>query len=85
MSCVVLVLYVLLVFSQLALTEMCKTIMLVMLAEVQTDLLTLYAHTHRDELVDEPIAEVAHREGVDEDNDNCEEVIEEDHEAVPCS
>ena len=73
------------ILGKLTLTEVGESVMLVVLAEVESHTLTLDADTHWDEVVDEPIAEVAHGKGVDEHDGYGKQVIEEYHEAVPCS
>lgn len=56
---------VLFVLRNLTFCNVCKTIVLIVLRDVKTDMLALLANTHRDEVVDEPIAEVAHYERID--------------------
>lgn len=85
MSRIVLVLYMFLILSQFTVTEVSQSIVLIMLTEVESHLLTLDTHSHRDELIDEPIAEVAHSEGVDEYYDDGEKMEEEYDKAIPCS
>ena len=52
----ILALDVLLVFGNLALTNVGKTVVLVVLTVVETNTLTILRHTHRNAEVDEPIA-----------------------------
>src|SRR5574344_378525 len=58
------------IFSNLTFAKVGKTVMLVVLTEVEANPFALDAHAHRNALVDEPIAEVAHAEGVDKDYRN---------------
>lgn len=74
---------ILLVLGYLALADMGEAIVLGMLAHIQTHTLALGAHTHGDEAVYEPIAQIAHAESVDNDNSHGQQVVEEDHEALP--
>ena len=60
---------VLLVLCNLALTNMGKAVVLVVLTVVETHTLAVFRHAHRDDLVDEPVAEVANRKCID--NYNC--------------
>ena len=50
---------VLLIFGDLAFADVGKTIVLVVLAIVETDTLAVLRNSHWYELVDEPVAEVA--------------------------
>ena len=52
----ILALDVLLVFGNLALTNVGKTVVLVVLTVVETNTLTILRHTHRYAKVDEPVA-----------------------------
>ncbi len=74
---------ILFVLRNLTFCNVCKTIVLVVLRDVETDMLALLANTHRDEVVDKPIAEVAHYERIDDDYCEGEEVIEEYYETFP--
>ena len=48
--------YMLLIFGNLALANMGKTVVLVVLTVVETYALTVFRHSHRDAEVDEPVA-----------------------------
>ena len=74
---------VLFVLRNLTFCNVCKTIVLIVLRDVETDMLALLANAHRDEVVDEPIAEVAHYERIDNYYCEGEEVIEEYYETFP--
>ena len=63
-----LVSYVLFVFRKFALSEMGETVMFIVLAEVETHFFALNAYTHGNELVYEPISEVAHSESIGYDD-----------------
>ena len=73
----------LLVLRQLAFTDMSKTIVFVMLREVETDFLTIGRNTHRDKMIDKLITQPTHGEGVDEDDDDGQQVVEEDDKTLP--
>ncbi len=73
------------VFGKFTFAKMSKSVMLVVLTEVETHTLALYAHTHRYELVDKPIAKVAHAECVDKHYHNGKNMVEEYHQTVGSS
>ena len=77
MSRIILILYMFLILSQFTIAEVRQSIVLIMLAEVETHFLALDTHSHRDELIDDPIAEVAHSEGVNEYYDDGKKMEEE--------
>ena len=74
---------VLLVLSNLTFCNVCKTIVLIVLRDVKTDMLALLANAHWDEVVDKPIAEVAHNERIDNYYYEGEEMVEEYYETFP--
>lgn len=75
----------LLVFGEFTLPDVCQTVMLIVLGEVETHLFTLCRHAHRYHLVYQPVAEIAHYEGVGNDNSYGKKMVEEHHEALPCA
>ena len=56
-----------------------------MLREVETNLFAISRHTHGDEMVNKFVAQPTHGEGVYEDNDDSQQVVEENNKALPCS
>ena len=64
---------------------MCQAIVLVVLREVKAYLLTIGRDAHGNKAINELIAQPAHGKGVGEDNNNGKQVIEENHESVPCA
>ena len=76
-----LALLVLRVLCNLALCNVCKTVVLIVLRDVETDLLRLLTDAHGNEVVHQPIAKVAHAEGIDEDDEDGTEVEIEGSEA----
>ena len=73
----------LLVLRQLAFTDMSKTIVFVMLREVETDFLTIGRNTHRDKMIDKLITQPTHGEGIDEHYDDCQQMEQEYHKTLP--
>ena len=65
------------VFSEFPFADMRQAVVLVVLREVETDLFTECRHAHGDETVDKLIAQPAHDEGVDEHDDDGQQMIEE--------
>ena len=57
---------ILFVLRNLTFCNVCKTIVLIVLRDVKTDMLALLANAHWDEVVDEPVTEVAHNECIDD-------------------
>ena len=62
-----------------------QSVVLIVLREVETHLFTKGRHTHGDQTVDERVAQPTHGEGIDEHDDDGEQVVEEDHKTFPCA
>ena len=62
---------------------MSQAVVLIVLRNVETDVLAPLANTHWDEVIDEPVTEVAHNECIDDYYNEGEEVIEEYYETFP--
>ena len=71
-----------LVFSQLAFADMRQAIVLVVLREVESDLFTVGRDAHRDEAVNELVAQPTHEECIEEYDGDGKQMVEEYHEAV---
>lgn len=71
------------VFRQLALADVGQSVMLVVLRKVKAHFLAECRYTHGNQHVDEFIASPAHGKGVEEYDDDGQQMVEEDHEAVP--
>ena len=81
----ILALDVLLVFGNLALTNVGKTVVLVVLTVVETNTLTILRHSHRYAKVDKPVAKITHHEGIGNHHHHCKQMIEEDDESLGCA
>ena len=76
---------VLLIFCQLALANVCQSVVLVVLREVQTHLFAVGRHAHGDETVNEFVAQPTHGEGINKHDDDGQQVVEENHKTIPCA
>ena len=70
---------VLFILRQLAFSDVRQSVVLVVLREVESHLFAVLRHTHGDEAVDELVARPTHGEGIDEHDDDGQQVIEEHH------
>ena len=77
--------YMLLVFCYLALAYVSQSIVLVMLGEVKSYLLAVCRYAHGQQLVYKPITHPTHYKCIDKDYHDGEQVIQEDHETIPCA
>ena len=62
-----------------------QSVVLIVLREVETHLFTKGRHTHGDQTVDKRVTQPTHGEGIDEHDDDGEQVVEEDHKTFPCA
>ncbi len=74
---------ILFVLRNLTFCHVCKPIVLIVLRDVETDVLAPLANTHRDEVVDEPIAEVTHNERINDYYHEGKEMVKEYYETFP--
>ena len=74
---------ILFVLRNLTFCNVCKTIVLIVLRDVKTDMLAPLANTHWDEVVDEPITEVTHNERINDYYDEGKEMVKEYYETLP--
>ena len=64
---------------------MCQAIVFIVLREVETHLLTVGRDPHGDEAVDEFVAQPAHSESIAKYDDDGQQMVKENDEAVPSS
>ena len=64
---------------------MSQAIMLIVLTVVETNALTVFADTHRDELVDQPIAEITHDKGICDYHSYGKKMVKEHHKTIGCA